>query len=158
MSSDCEIRMANAADIPAMIRVINAAFSIETFLEGKRVDAEQLSTMMETGTFFLATQGGTLRGSIYAELRGERCVIAMLAVDPAHQGTSTVRAVVRAAEDYCREHGCKYADITVLSQRAELPPVYRRFGYVQTGTKEFESAQQLKDGVQCNTLLLTKQL
>ena len=153
-----EIRIANAADIPAMERVINAAFSIETFLEGTRADAERLAAMMHTGTFFVAMDGGELRASIYTELRGERCLIAMLAVEPAHQGTSIVRQIVRAAEDHCRAQGCKFADITVLSKRTELPVVYRRFGYLQTGTKEFESAQRLKDGVECHTLLLTKAL
>ncbi len=156
--SDCQIRKANAADIPAMVRVINAAFSIETFLEGTRADDAQLLTMMEEGTFFVASVDGEIRASIYTELRGERCLIAMLAVDPQQQGTTIVRRIVAAAENHCREQGCKFADITVLSQRAELPPVYRRFGYVQTGIKEFESTQTLKAGVECRTLLLTKTL
>ncbi len=153
-----EIRSANAADIPAMLRVINAAFSIETFLEGRRADESRLNEMMQKGTFFLASLDGEVAASIYTELRGERCLLAMLAVDPRQQGSVLARPLVQHAEQYCREQGCKFADITVLSQRAELPPVYRRFGYVQTGTKEFESTQQLKDGVECHTLLLTKQL
>ena len=155
---DREIRSANAADIPAMIGVINAAFAIETFLEGSRVDVARISAMMETGTFLVAENSGELEASIYIEVRGERCLIAMLAVHPRKQGTSVVRRIVKAAEDYCRERGCKFADITVLSQRNELPPVYERFGYRQTGTKEFESTQRLKEGVECHTLLLTKVL
>jgi predicted N-acetyltransferase YhbS len=152
------IRIANAADVPAMMRVINAAFSIETFLQGTRADEVRLLAMMETGIFFVTEEDGEVAASIYIELRGERCLVAMLAVDPKRQGTALARVIVQHAEQYCRERGCKFADITVLSQRTELPVVYRRFGYVLTGTKEFESAQVLKAGVECHTLLLTKKL
>jgi predicted N-acetyltransferase YhbS len=153
------IRTANAADIPEMVRVINAAFAIETFLEGQRADAARLAEMMQTGLFFLALDASAeICASIFVELRDDRCLLAMLAVHPKKQGTALARGIVAAAEAYCREHGCKFADITVLSQRSELPPVYRRFGYVQTAVKEFESAQALKAGVECHTLLLTKAL
>ena len=141
-----------------MARVINAAFAIETFLEGTRADEARLAAMMRTGMFLVAEAGGEIEASIYVELRGERCLLAMLAVDPEKQGTSLVFRIVRAAEAYCRERGCRYADITVLSQRQELPPVYERFGYRRTGMKKFESTQKLKDGVECHTLLLTKTL
>src|SRR5579885_3484704 len=100
------IRIANAADIPAMLRVINAAFSIETFLEGTRADNARLRAMMETGTFFVAELNGEVAASIYVELRGERCTVAMLAVDPKKQGSALARAIVQQAEQYCRERGC----------------------------------------------------
>ncbi|ABF40190.1 GCN5-related N-acetyltransferase [Candidatus Koribacter versatilis Ellin345] len=153
-----EIRIANAADIPAMLGVINAAFAIETFLEGQRADAARIEEMMEKGKFFVVLDNGEIVASIYVEPRGERSLLAMLAVHPKKQGSPLAFRLARAAEAHCREQGCKFADITVLSQRTELPPVYERFGYRLTGTKEFESTQQLKDGVQCHTLLLTKEL
>ena len=43
------IRTASAADCPSLIPLINAAFSIETFLEGTRTDESRLTAMMEKG-------------------------------------------------------------------------------------------------------------
>jgi hypothetical protein len=46
-----------------------------------------------------------------------------------------------AAEAYGRARGCLVADITVVNLRTELPPFYRRLGYVETGTEPFPDDQ-----------------
>jgi hypothetical protein len=45
-SSSIRIRLATDDDRPRLIPLINAAFAIETFLEGTRTDEERLATMM----------------------------------------------------------------------------------------------------------------
>ena len=48
--------------------------------------------------------------------------------------------------------------ITVLSLRPELPPIYRKLGYAETGTEEFHRSQPLKSGVVCHAIVMSKAL
>lgn len=150
------IRLATAADSAAMIPVINAAFSVEDFIEGTRTDGERLAEMMQKGNFLLAHDAsGRLLASVYVEPRGKRGYFGMLAVDPAQQGKGLGRMMIEAAEDYCRQQGCKAMDILVLSLRLELPP-YRKLGYVETGVEEFHPSRPLKPGVECHCVVMSK--
>lgn len=153
------IRVATPAETAAIASIINRAFSIETFLEGTRTDEAQLSEMMGKGIFLLACDSSErLVASVYVELRGERGYFGMLAVDPAHQGSGIGRAMVESVEDYCRQRGCKFMDISVLSLRTELPPFYRKLGYVETGTDEFHPSRPLKPGLECHLIIMSKPL
>ena len=153
------IRPATAADRMRLIPLINSAFSIETFLEGTRTDEDRLAAMMRKGEILVAENGaGQLLGCVYTEVRGARGYLGQLAVDPASQGTGLARRIVAAAEDSLRRQGCEAVDITVLNMRPELPPIYRRFGYVETGTGEFHPSRPLKSGVECHCILMSKQL
>jgi predicted N-acetyltransferase YhbS len=153
------IRTATPDDRPAMISVINAAFAIETFLEGTRTDDVRLTGMMETGSFLVAEDdAGRIIASVYVEIRGTRGYIGMLAVDPAVQGKGLGRAMVEAAEDHCRRLGCVAMDLTVLSLRPDLPPRYRKLGYVESGTEEFVPSRPLKDGMRCHCIVMSKTL
>ncbi len=152
-------RMGTAEDGPRLIALINAAFAIETFLESTRTDAERLAALMEKGSILLAEGAeGRLLGSVYAEVRGARGYLGMLAIDPAHQRSGLGRRLVEAAENRFRGMGCEAVEITVLSLRPELPPIYRRFGYVETGTEEFVPSQPLREGLECHCIVMTKRL
>src|SRR3954462_12770004 len=144
--SPLRIRVATPADMPAMIRIVNAAFAIEDFLDGTRTDEQRMAEMMKKGTFFVAERAGNIVASVYSEMRGERAYFGMLAVDPSQQGTGPGRKMIDAAENYSRENGAKVIDIAVLNLRPELPPRYRKFGYVETGTEEFKPSRPLKPG------------
>jgi hypothetical protein len=39
------------------------------------------------------------------------------------------------AEAYARVAGCKALDIRIINLRTELAPIYRKFGFVETGTE-----------------------
>ncbi len=152
-------RLAAPADRAALIPLINAAFAIETFLEGKRTDEPRLAAMMEKGSILLAEGGsGQFLGCVYTELRGDRGYLGMLAVDPVHQGTGLARRLAAAAEDRFRALGCVAVDISVLNLRPELPRIYRRYGYVETGTEEFRMARTLRDAAACHCIVMTKPL
>lgn len=145
--------------MPRMISTVNAAFSIEGFLDGTRTDAERMSEMMTKGTFLVAEDElGRIVGSVYTEMRGDRAYFGMLAVDPSMQGTGLGRKMVQAAELRCREQGAIFMDIAVLSLRPELLPLYRKLGYVETGTEEFKPSRPLKPGVECHAILMSKPL
>jgi len=152
-------REAVAADRPQLIALINAAFAVETFLEGTRTDEIRLTAMMDKGVILVAEDGhGRLLGSIYTERHGARGYLGMLAVDPVRQGMGLGRKLVAAAEDRFRRQGCEAADIVVLSLRTELLPIYRRFGYVETGTEELQIPQALRPGHQCHGIAMSKKL
>lgn len=154
-----QFRLATADDISRLIPLINTAFSIETFLEGTRTDDERLADLMKKGDILLAEDGtGSLLGCVYTEVRGSRGYLGQLAVNSAQQGAGLGRKIVKAAEDHLRRQDCEAVDITVLSLRPELPPIYRRFGYVETGTEEFHPTQPLKSGADCHCIVMSKQL
>jgi predicted N-acetyltransferase YhbS len=143
----------------SMIPIVNAAFAIEEFLEGTRTDEQRMAEMMRKGEFLVAEYGaGKVVASVYTEMRGERAYFGMLAVDPSQQGSGLGRRMIEAAEEHCRRQGAKVMDIAVLNLRPELPPLYRRFGYVETRTEDFKPSRPLKDGVQCHAIIMCKTL
>jgi GNAT superfamily N-acetyltransferase len=153
------IRVAEPDDRAAMAALINAAFAIETFIDGARTDEEDLRERMQKGTFLLGYDATEqLVASVYVELRGSRGYFGMLAVEPAHQGAGLGRKMVEAAEEFCRKEGCEAMDLTVLSLRPELPPIYRKLGYVEIGTEEFRPSRPLKDGLECHCIVMSKEL
>ena len=158
--SPLQFRVATGADYPRIIALVNSAYSIETFLQGTRTDDERLTEMLQKGVILLAEDSaGQLLGCVYTEVRGPRGYMGQLAVDPVHQGKGLARILVRAAEYRLRVEGCEVVDITVLNLRPELPPIYRRFGYVENGIVEgFRSTRQLAPGVEIHGIRMSKQL
>jgi GNAT superfamily N-acetyltransferase len=153
------VRLATSADADALIAVVNAAFVVETFIEGTRTDAERMAETMRTGEFLLAEDAnGTVVACVYAELHGERAYLGMLSVDPVSQGTGLGRTMVEAAEGHCRERGCRRMDLRVLSLRAELLPFYEKLGYAQVRTEEFRPPRPLRGEIDCYGIILSKAL
>lgn len=153
------VRIATEDDQPRLISLVNSAYSVETFLEGTRTDSERMAAMMQKGTILVAEDGaGELLASVYFEARGKRGYMGMLAVDPGRQGTGLASKMVRAAEDRLRSHRCEAVDISVLSLRQELLPIYRRFGFVETGTEEFSFPRTFREPVECHCILMSKAL
>jgi GNAT superfamily N-acetyltransferase len=158
-SSGVHIRLASNADIAAMAAVVNAAFAIETFLEGQRTDEAGITEMMKKGGFLLAEDlPGRSVACVYVETSGERGYFGMLAVDPSEQSKGLGRVMVEAAEDYCRRRGCEFMEISVLSLRTELLPFYRKFGYLESGRQEFHSSRRLTYGLECHCIMMSKLL
>ena len=156
---DLHIRPASPADRPRLIPVINAAFAIETFLEGTRTDDERLAAMMQKGEILLVEDSsGQILACIYAETHGTRGYLGMLAVNPARQRSGLGKRLLSAAEDHFRAKGCEAVDISVLSLRPELLPIYRRLGFSETGTEEFQMSSTLKDNQECHCIKMSKPL
>ena len=115
---------------------------------------------MQAGAILLAEDSsGQLLACVSTEVHGVRGYLGQLAVDPAHQGKGLGHLMVKAAEEHLRTEGCEAVDITVLSMRPELLPLYRRFGYVETGVVEnFRPVRQLAPGVQVHGIKMSKTL
>lgn len=155
-----KIRPAVTADSDRLIPLINAAFAAaEPFMSGPRTDPERLADAMRTGTILLAEDdAGALVASVYTEVRGERGYVGMLAVDGARQKAGVGRRMMEAAEDHLRGKDCRAVDITVLSLRPELPPLYRKLGFVETGTEPFHYPHPIKGGLACHCVVMSKAL
>jgi ribosomal protein S18 acetylase RimI-like enzyme len=156
------IRLATPADIPALVKMINAAFAIEEFLEGTRTDAAHLAAAMKQGQILLIENPqGQLLASVYSEQRGDRGYLGMLAVSPGAQGSGLARRLVEAVEDRFRRAGLAAIEISVLSLRPELLPIYRRFGFVETAIEPFLYPRTFKDGdtgAACHCIVMTKSI
>jgi GNAT superfamily N-acetyltransferase len=152
------IRVATIADQPSIVSLTNQAFAIETFLDGERTSAPEIAAMFGTGEFLVAIANDVLVASVYTEVRGERGYFGMLSVGASQQGTGLGRTMIQAAEEHCRTKGCERMELTVLSLRTELPPLYRKFGYSETGRKPFHTTRQIEGNQPCELILMSKQL
>lgn len=153
------IRPANAGDAVGMATVVNAAFAMETFLEGPRTSVTAMAVAIRAAEFLVAEDdAGRIIACVRVESRGRRGRFGMLAVDPALQGKGLGRVMVEAAEGRCRTLGCTDVDITVLSLRPELLPFYHKLGYEEAGTEPFRPARPLLGGVACHCIVLTRKL
>ncbi len=96
------------------------------------------ATSRKKGKFLLAEDGPSLTASIYFELRGEHGYFGMLSVVPARQKMGAGRQLVAEAERYFRDAGCKFSDLKIVNVRTELQALYRRLGYIETGTAVYD--------------------
>jgi GNAT superfamily N-acetyltransferase len=151
------LRQATAEDAGEIARLVNAAFAVEQFfIDGDRTDVAQVTRDMARGVFLLAEQHGTPLGCVHVELRGDRGYLGLLSVDPVRQRGGLGRRLVAAAEEFVRSAGCTAMDIRVVNLRTELPPIYRRLGYVETGTAPFVPGVVTKQP--CHFVIMTKSL
>jgi GNAT superfamily N-acetyltransferase len=130
------LRLAADADIPEIVRVINAAYRVEDFfIDGNRTDRHSVHLrMQEAGSAFLVAEdheAARMAGAVYVRAIDASGYFGMLSVDPACQGRGFGRALVEAAEEYCRQRGCRAVSIDLVNLRSELPAFYQRLGYVE---------------------------
>ena len=158
MSDQLQIRWAEPRDVTAIVRVVNVAFRAAEsfFVEGDRITAEILRPMLEKGNFLLAEDSAGLVGCVYLDLRAERAYFGLLAVDPARQHRGLGRRLIDEAENHARAAGCRVMDLRIVSVREELPPFYRRLGYVETGTAPFP--EEIESKLPCHFVLMSKPL
>jgi N-acetylglutamate synthase-like GNAT family acetyltransferase len=140
------VREASHSDIPQIVSLINRAFAVERFFKsGDRTDPEQVQQMMQDGKFLLLIDEDEMVACMFVKVTGER---AYRGHALGRSRTAEVRIggrMMREAENYCRNAGCKALDIRIVNLRTELPAIYRKFGFVETGT---QSAEVVKNATQ----------
>jgi GNAT superfamily N-acetyltransferase len=151
-------RIADATDATAVAALISLAYRVEDFFKiGDRTDPEDVRARMNTGAFLLLEDsGGALAGCVYVKLDGETGYFGMLSIDPARQGRGLGARLIADAEAYCREAGCRVMELEVVNLRTELPPYYRKLGYVESGTRPFSDHERAK--LPCHFIVMTKPL
>ena len=152
------IRSAVPHDAPVLARLINDAFKVEAIFKiGDRTSADEILRMMETGQFLVLEEpSGPIAGSVYLQFQGDRAYFGMLSIEPSRQGCGLGRLLIDAVEARSRERGCRAVDIHIVNLREELPPFYRRLGYVENGTLPFSDAERASRP--CHFIVMTKAL
>lgn len=133
------ILVAEACDAVAISRVVNAAYRVEdSFKVGDRTNPREVAELLLVETFLVARDDDdAIVGAVRVNVDVDRGHFGMLSVAPEAQGSGLGRALIEAAEAFARERGCAWMDLEVASPRAELPPLYRKFGYEVSGQAEW---------------------
>ncbi len=128
---------AGPKDVPTIVSLINRAFAVERFFKnGDRTDAETVQQNMKDGTFLVMRDGNEMIACAWIKITEDRAYLGTLSVDPARQKSGIGARMMQEAETYARARGCKALDIRIVNLRTELPGIYRKFGFVETGIQE----------------------
>jgi GNAT superfamily N-acetyltransferase len=151
------LRAGEKRDMDDLTRLINLAFAVEQIaIPGERIDRENTRAFLLSGAFFVLEDRTGLAGCVYAEVRGDRGYLGLLAVEPALQGRGLGKRLVAAAEDHLKRVGCRAVDLRVVSARSELLLFYERLGYAPTRTSPIPREIELK--IPCHFIHLSKKL
>ena len=139
-------RAAVAADVPAIVALVESAYRGESglrgwtteshLLDGQRTDAQSVAELIarQGSTILLAEREGELIACCHIEQRGEASYFGMFAVSPLLQMAGLGRTLLAEAERIAREEWRAVAmRMSVIEQRAELIAWYERRGYRLTG-------------------------
>jgi predicted N-acetyltransferase YhbS len=158
------IRIATDADFDQVMRLINTAFEVERFFKAEdRVDVPMLQGYFSKGVFLVEEEEAKIDGCVFVELRlgsgaeTPRAYLGLLSVDPSRQKSGIGRRLTAAAEEFARESGAHFMDITVVNLRTELPPIYEKLGYRITGNAPFPDTQ-MPVTQQCHFICMSKEL
>ena len=147
---DLAFRPATAADLPALVALVAAAYRSEEsrdgwttetdLVGGPRADAAMLLTDIERpgSQIILAERDGTLVGCAHVtQISPTGAYFGLFAVRPSEQGNGVGRQVLAEAERLAREDWhLATLEMTVLNVRTELLAYYGRRGFEPTGESQ----------------------
>lgn len=137
-----QLQEANGANIAEIVSVVNEAFQVEAdFRSGERTSTDEVMQMMRAGQFFVAIHDQRIAGVVFARADGATGYFGMLAIRPELQRCGLGRMLIKAAEDYCRSHGCTRMTLSTGGVRRELLDRYGRLGYTITSVEPASSEQ-----------------
>ncbi|MCW8808722.1 MAG: GNAT family N-acetyltransferase [Rhodanobacter sp.] len=139
-------RAANAADMPAIVALVQGTYRGDAsrtgwtteadLLDGQRIDAEGVLQIIgkPDSRVLLVEQDGALIACCQIERQGDVCYFGMFSVAPGKQGGGLGKTVLAEAERTAREQWrCRTMRMTVIEQRVELIAWYERRGYRRSG-------------------------
>ena len=153
-----KVRRAQEADVPALVRLVNAAFLAEApFVSGDRVDADEIRGRCASGLFLVAEdENGAFLGCVVLDTESTPGRFGLLAVSPEAQGRGLGRRLVALAEARLLAAGRTEVEIVVVSARRELLRFYETLGYAPVGTAPFPRPEKLK--TPCHFVLMRRGL
>lgn len=143
-----ELERATVADVPALNKLVNAAYRGESsrqgwtyeadLLGGTRIDEAALTEVILRGdtTILTYTEAGELLGCVELRQEGEKVYLGMLTVRPDIQAKGIGKKLLSAGEEFARMHNCTKMFMTVISVRTTLLEWYVRHGYRLTGERK----------------------
>jgi ribosomal protein S18 acetylase RimI-like enzyme len=146
------IRRAIAAELAALVNLVNSAYRGEDaragwtseaeLLGGQRIDAAMLRSDIEaadrcTVLTLRENRGSPILGCVKLELVDDRvCHLGMLSVAPEAQAMGIGKRLLSASDEFARLKGATRMRITVIHVRDTLLAWYERHGYSRTGETE----------------------
>lgn len=129
-----DLTTAEAADAPAVVEVIHAAFGARPAIDppppALSETAESVAVGIEADSGVLAWIGDRLAGVILLGNRGHgRTVLQRVAVHPDFQGRGVATAMVSAVQQYAADLGYRSAEIFVRTEFPALRQWWKRNGY-----------------------------
>jgi ribosomal protein S18 acetylase RimI-like enzyme len=150
------LRLATAADLPALRRLVERAYRGDTARQGwtheadllddeRTSDAELAAAIAAPDKRVVVALGASdaVVGTVtVAALPGSKAYLGMLCVDPDVQAAGLGRALLDHAAQVARQDlGASAIEMTVIDRRRELIAWYERRGYARTGeTRPFPGA------------------
>ena len=153
-----QVRTATPADADVLAHLINDAFVVERFFKrGDRTSPAGVVQLMADVEFLIVDdERGAPVACVYVKRNGERGYFGMLSVDPRMQGHGLGRRLIDDVESRLRAAGCEAIDIYVINLRTELPPFYRKLGYLESGTRPFPDPAEATQP--CHVIVMSKAL
>lgn len=151
------LREGGPADADHIAALVNRAFLAESWFKSEpRTNPEQVRHLLSKGVFLLLEEEVRLLACVYLEPRGDRVYLGMLSVEQDAQGRGIGRRMMQEAEEFSRRAGYVAIDLRIVHLREELPPYYRKLGYVESGTEPAPNFPGVN--VPIHFLLMTKSL
>jgi GNAT superfamily N-acetyltransferase len=145
MSSQYTFKVADKADVAAIVALVQSAYRGDSgrkgwtteadLLDGQRTDVQDVVETIERvdSCVLLALLGDELHGCCHVARDGTAGYFGRFAVSPYLQGAGLGTALLMRAEAQARQWGCLSMKMTVIDGRAELIAYYERRGYRRTG-------------------------
>ena len=149
MNHALQFRAASAADIDAIVALVESAYRGDIsrqgwtteadLLDGRRTGADDVIACLqrERSRIVLAERDGQLLACAHVAEENGAGYFGMFSVKPDLQGGGIGKQVMDAAEAHAaREWGVPVMQMTVIDIRDELIAFYERRGYQRTGIKK----------------------
>lgn len=146
-TADLVVRHAVAADVPAIVILVESAYRGDVsrggwtteadFLDGQRVDVPGVTDIVvkpDSVVILAERPDGELLACCHIEKQGNACYFGMFSVRPGLQGSGIGRRMLAEAERFSHDEWKSIKmEMTVISIRDELIAWYERRGYRRTG-------------------------
>ena len=142
-------RSATAADVPAIVALVESAYRGEVskqgwtteadLLGGQRTDPDGVTKLIvaDGSRVVLGERDGRILACAHIERHGDWAYFGMFAVSPTLQGGGVGNAMLAECERAARDDWrCREMRMTVISVREELIAWYVRRGYRATGERK----------------------
>jgi GNAT superfamily N-acetyltransferase len=156
-----QIRTCNREDVGVLAETIRGAFRDVAGRFGlteencprhaSNCTADWIEKDMDRGvTYFVLESEGRVAGSVALErAKPEVCYLERLAVLPDRRRRGFGKALVGHALSEAGVRGCRRVGIGDIADQAELKDWYRRFGFVETESREFPQLPFLVTFMSC---------
>ncbi len=137
-SAKMSIRPAEAADVPAITRIVTAAYSKYIARMGKSPGPmlDDYRSHIRSHTAWVTEDGGTLAGLIVLIPKDDHLLLDNIAVDPALQGRGIGKALMAFAEQEAQRRGYHELRLYTHETMTENLSMYSALGWRESGRGE----------------------